>query len=227
MGVKLKKRVSFRVEKSGIQQPAPTVSGRLEQAKRWLEQPWVDDRGLGLQAIALVVDEAYKISEVLPESHRGEVAALCRKIDHDARALTDLCHTGQANSRRGIQLSRDVATNLNYLKDAIRKALVDRVVEDFVDVGTPLKHFVESVIKPPADEAARDQKFEEKARDIQTFSEKAVKTAKMVAVGTNTGNKKVAEALIAYSGQVRKIYLILPASANSLFALLTPNNEGQ
>ena len=26
-----------RVEKSGIQQPAPTVVGRLEQARRWLE----------------------------------------------------------------------------------------------------------------------------------------------------------------------------------------------
>ena len=28
-----------RVEKSGIQQPAPTVVGRLEQARRWPEQP--------------------------------------------------------------------------------------------------------------------------------------------------------------------------------------------
>ena len=30
-----------RVEKSGIQQPAPTVMGRLEQARRWLEQPGI------------------------------------------------------------------------------------------------------------------------------------------------------------------------------------------
>jgi vinculin len=50
-----------RVEKSGIQQPAPTVSGRLEQARRWLEQPGADDRDLGRQAIHLVVDEGYKV----------------------------------------------------------------------------------------------------------------------------------------------------------------------
>ncbi len=50
-----------RVEKSGIQQPAPTVAGRLEQARRWLEQPGVDDRGLGRQAIQLVVEEGYKV----------------------------------------------------------------------------------------------------------------------------------------------------------------------
>ena len=44
-----------------IQQPSPTVAGRLEQARRWLEQPAVDDRGLGRQAIFLVVDEGYKV----------------------------------------------------------------------------------------------------------------------------------------------------------------------
>ena len=33
-----------RLEKSGIAQPAPTIAGRLEQARRWLEQPGVDDR---------------------------------------------------------------------------------------------------------------------------------------------------------------------------------------
>ena len=51
-----------RVEKSGIQQPAPTVVGRLEQARRWLEQPGADDRDLGRQAIHLVVDEGHKVS---------------------------------------------------------------------------------------------------------------------------------------------------------------------
>ena len=51
-----------RVEKSGIQQPAPTVHGRLEQARRWLEQPGADDRDLGRQAVHLVVNEGHKVS---------------------------------------------------------------------------------------------------------------------------------------------------------------------
>ena len=55
-----------RVEKSGIQQPAPTVTGRLEQARRWLEQPGADDRDLGRQAINLVVEDGNKIASVLP-----------------------------------------------------------------------------------------------------------------------------------------------------------------
>jgi len=41
--------IDCRLEKSGIQQPAHTVLGRLEQARRWLEQPALEDRGVGQQ----------------------------------------------------------------------------------------------------------------------------------------------------------------------------------
>ena len=45
--------------------------------------------------------------------------------------------------------------------------------------------------------------FEEKSDNLSNFSDRIVRTAKMVAVGTGTGNKKVAEALLATAGQVR------------------------
>ena len=191
-----------RVEKSGIQQPAPTVSGRLEQARRWLEQPGVNDRGLGQQSIALVVEEGYKIAEVLPGANRDEVFALCKSIENDARELTHLCLNDQGDGPRATALARKVAGNLNRLKDVIRAALVDRVVVDFMDAGTPLKQFTECVVAPHRDEAARDDLFEAKAANLTAYSERAGQTAKMVAVGTNSVNKKVAEALLAYSSQV-------------------------
>lgn len=55
-------RAVQNVDKSGIQQPAHTVAGRLEQARRWLDNPERDDRGLGQRAIALIVDEGKKVS---------------------------------------------------------------------------------------------------------------------------------------------------------------------
>ena len=54
-------RAVNNVERSGIQQPAHTVAGRLEQAQRWLNNPSVDDKGLGQQAIALIVEEGKKV----------------------------------------------------------------------------------------------------------------------------------------------------------------------
>ncbi len=54
-----------RLDKAGIAQPAHTVAGRLDQARRWLEKPTVDDRGLGRQAVALVIKEGKKVRRKL------------------------------------------------------------------------------------------------------------------------------------------------------------------
>ena len=53
----------------------------------------------------------------------------------------------------------------------------------------------------------QDRKFKEKASKLSLFSDACARTAKMVAVGADTGNKKVAEALLASSGQVPNIQL--------------------
>jgi hypothetical protein len=58
------------------------------------------------------------------------------------------------------------------------------------------------VVQPPPAGHDRDRIFEEKSENLSLFSDKTVRTAKMVAVGTSTGNKKIAEALLATSGQV-------------------------
>lgn len=34
-------------ERSGIRRPAPTVDGKVEQARTWLANPGMDDKGLG------------------------------------------------------------------------------------------------------------------------------------------------------------------------------------
>ena len=34
-------------ERSGIRKPAPTVEGKVEQARQWLANPAIDDKGLG------------------------------------------------------------------------------------------------------------------------------------------------------------------------------------
>lgn len=49
------------MERSGVQQPAHTVAGRLEQAQRWLNNPSLDDKGLGQQAIGLIVEEGKRV----------------------------------------------------------------------------------------------------------------------------------------------------------------------
>lgn len=55
-------------------------------------------------------------------------------------------------------------------------------MEDFIDIVTPLRLFTEAVLAPEGS-PNRYQNFEDKAANLQHFSNRAVKTARMVAAG--------------------------------------------
>ncbi|KAK4035676.1 vinculin [Daphnia magna] len=191
-------------EKYGIQQPAHTVAGRLEQARRWLANPSVDDRGLGQQAIALIVEEGRKVAQGLQGEQRAEILALCNQVDSLSRQLGDLCRSGQGNSPQAQAVAKLLSQKLDELKDKIQGALVDRVVEDFIDITTPLKQFTDAVLAPEGTQN-REENFKDKAGALKGFSARAAQTARMVAAGGSNGNKKLSEALNTSAGQVESL----------------------
>merc|ERR1719422_1608923 len=190
-----------RLEKSGIQQPAPTVSGRLEQARRWLEQPGLDDRGVGPQALGLILEEAKKVAEGLPAGLRNEILGLCSRVEGEQARLLEAVRRGEADNPQAVALARSLTNNIGAAADCIQGALVDRVVEDFIDIATPLKQFTDCVLSP-GDPATREQVFDSKSAALVNFSNRVVSTARLVATGNTSGNKKLAEALLAAAGQV-------------------------
>ena len=69
-----------------------------------------------------------------------------------------------------------------------------------------MKQFTDVVSQPTPQSQQealdQDRKFKEKASKLSAFSDACARTSKMVAVGADTGNKKVAEALLSSAGQV-------------------------
>lgn len=100
---------------------------------------------------------------------------------------------------------RALSQKLHELKNCIQSAVVNRVVEDFIDVVTPLKQFTEAVMAPEGT-PHREQNFAEKALNLEQFSNRAAKTARMVAAGGSGGNKKLTEALLNSANQVIESY---------------------
>ncbi|XP_012260269.1 vinculin isoform X10 [Athalia rosae] len=192
------------VDKSGIAQTAHTVAGRLEQANKWLLNPQNDDKGLGQRAIALIVHEGKQVAEGLPGIHKAEILNLCDEVDNLSRQLGDLCACGQGNTPRAQETARQLSQKLYELKNRIQQAVVSRVVEDFIDISTPLKQFTDAVLSPEGT-PGREQNFNDKAHALQNFSNRAAKTARMVAAGGSSGNKKLAEALAVSASQVESL----------------------
>ncbi|CAH0548928.1 unnamed protein product [Brassicogethes aeneus] len=192
------------VDKAGLQQTAHTVQGRLEQARKWLSNPGQDDKGLGQRAISAIVAEGRRVADGLPGVQKAEILQLCDEVDALKRQLADLCAQGKGNTPEAHEIARKLSQKLHELKEKINQAVVNRVVEDFIDIVTPLKQFTEAVLAPEGT-PNRDQNFSDKAKNLQHFSDRAVKTARMVAAGGSGGNKKLAEALQSASHQVESL----------------------
>lgn len=194
-----------RLEKSGIQQPAHTVLGRLEQARRWLEYPQLDDRGVGQQAVDLILDEAKRVGDGLAPPSRSKIQALSNSIQLDLGKLQDASRRGEAGSPMGGNLARNINHNMGELVDCLQGALVNRVVQDFLDISTPLKQFVDSVLTPAEHPTDRETQLAEKSGKLINFSDSLVTTSKLVATGNTTGNKKLSETIQAAASQIESL----------------------
>lgn len=133
------------IERSGIQQLAHTLGGRLEQAQHWLANPNMDDKGLGQQAIQQIVEESRRLAEGSPPQQKSEIQILCNEIEGHSRQLVDLSRRGLGSSPQAVEIARKISGKLYQLKTKIQRALVNRVVEDFIDITSPLKQFTDAV----------------------------------------------------------------------------------
>ena len=177
------------------------VQGRLEQACRWLQNPSIDDKGLGQRAIALIIDEGHKVAEGCPGHQKVEILNLCDEVEQLSDQFSKLCAQGMGNTPHAQEIARKLNAKLHELKQNIQNALVNRVVEDFMDVSTPLKQFTDAV-NVPEGTPGRDQNFQQKSNNLQAFSDRASKTSRMVAAGGSGGNKKIAEVLLGSAAQI-------------------------
>ena len=96
------------------------------------------------------------MAEGLPASLRGEILGLCSRVEGEQARLLEAVRRGEADSPQAVALARSLTNNIGAVADCIQGALVDRVVEDFIDIATPLKQFTDCVLSP-GDPATREQ----------------------------------------------------------------------
>ncbi|XP_061178095.1 vinculin-like isoform X3 [Saccostrea echinata] len=209
-------------ERSGIRRPAPTVDGKVEQARTWLANPGMDDKGLGEQATRLVVSEGRKIANSCTEPQRTELLRLCDETEILTNQLADLIRNGQGNSPQARAIANHLSEKLFQLKGKIKEALINQVAEDFIDISTPLKHLSEASIVPLGT-PGRDQNFAEKSRNFEGHANKLADTAKMVATAGGCRNKKTVEEIFKTSAQVDDLTPQLTTAAKIVFQ--DPTNQ--
>ncbi|XP_045539587.1 vinculin [Papilio machaon] len=185
-------------------QGGKTIQSRLESAHKWLLQPAADalTRAEGQRAIASVVAQGHRIAEGLQGREKAEVLQLCGDVQRLSDKLADLCASGLGDSQEARAITRELSDKLHELKRGMERAVVNRVVEDFIDVAAPLRHFADAV-NAPEGSPGREANFLERASALQAFSARAAAAAGVVAAAAH--DKRLADQLIHNKREVEKL----------------------
>ncbi|KAI5639042.1 vinculin family domain-containing protein [Phthorimaea operculella] len=186
-------------------QGGKTMQARLETAHKWLLHPAADPhtRIEGQKAINSIVSQGQRIADGLQGREKAEILQLCSDVQRLSDKLADLCMSGKGDSEEARAVTRELTDKLHELKRAMERAVVNRVVEDFIDVAAPLRHFTEAV-NTPEGVPGREQNFHDKAAALAAFSARAANAAHMVACGAGH-NKRLADQLLHNKQQVEKL----------------------
>ncbi|XP_061724423.1 vinculin isoform X4 [Cydia pomonella] len=182
-----------------------TMRARMETAHKWLLHPNADPhtRVEGQKAINSIVSQGQRIADGLQGREKAEILQLCSDVQRLSDKLADLCASGRGDSEEARAITRELTEKLHALQRGMDRACVNRVVEDFIDVAAPLRHFTEAV-NAPEGTPGREANFHDKAGALQAFSQRAAATAHMVAANSHH-NKRLADQLTHHAREVEKL----------------------
>lgn len=153
-----------------------------------------------------MLEEARRLADQLSPADNTRLRGLCADIDRLANQLADLEKRGLGNTSDAQAIRLQLRGKLHELVDFMKKVLTDKVVEDFSDITTPLKQFVEAVYAASG-QPGRDHNFDDKATNLNEHSSQCANTGLLVARCGPCKNKKTIEGLIDAANKVLKCHL--------------------
>lgn len=179
-------------ERDGNKQIAHSIQGRLGQIFDILDANGgdgpINPTKLNMMddAIGLILKDALDLAQSLPDPRRSEIQNLCSEI----RGLMGDLRRNPADKA----LKNKIKDKLLELQRLINDGVLEGAIDDFLDIQTPLKQFMDAV-HLPREVPNRNVIFQDKAGNLKNFSDKVSRTCRNVASnGSSKGfNKKMFE----------------------------------
>uniref|UniRef100_G3UM65 Vinculin n=1 Tax=Loxodonta africana TaxID=9785 RepID=G3UM65_LOXAF len=217
----LQTKTSRAVANSRPTKAAVHLEGKIEQAQRWIDNPTVDDRGVGQAAIRGLVAEGHRLANVMMGPYRQDLLAKCDRVDQLTAQLADLAARGEGESPQARTLASQLQDSLKDLKAQMQEAMTQEVSDVFSDTTTPIKLLAVAATAPP-DAPNREEVFDERAANFENHSGRLGATAeKAAAVGT--ANKSTVEGIQASVKTARELTPQVVSAARIL--LRNPGNQ--
>ncbi|XP_026164659.1 vinculin-like isoform X1 [Mastacembelus armatus] len=201
--------------------PAVTLEGKLEQALRWVNNPGVDDRGVGQAAIRGMVGEGRRLAGGMLGPYRQDMIGRCDRTEALMTSLADMAGRGEAEAPHARAIAAQLQDSLKDLRQHMQEVMTQEVSDVFSDTTTPIKLLAVAATAPP-DAPNREEVFEERAGNFETHAGRLGATAeKAAAVGT--ANKTTVEGIHAAVKHARELTPQVTSAARIL--LKNPGNK--
>ncbi|XP_060895639.1 vinculin-like isoform X4 [Labrus mixtus] len=201
--------------------PAITLEGKMEQALRWVNNPGVDDRGVGQAAIRGMVGEGRRLAGGLLGPYRQDMIGRCDRTEGLMNSLADMAGRGEAEAPHARATAAQLQESLKDLRKHMQEVMTQEVSDVFSDTTTPVKLLAVAATAPP-DAPNRAEVFEERAGNFEAHAGRLGATAeKAAAVGT--ANKSTVEGIHAAVKHARDLTPQVTSAARIL--LKNPGNK--
>ncbi|XP_042358260.1 vinculin-like isoform X7 [Plectropomus leopardus] len=201
--------------------PAVTLEGKMEQALRWVNNPGVDDRGVGQAAIRGMVGEGKRLAGGLLGPYRQDMIGRCDRTEALMNSLADMAGRGEAEAPHARATAAQLQDSLKDLRQHMQEVMTQEVSDVFSDTTTPIKLLAVAATAPP-DAPNREEVFEERAGNFEAHAGRLGATAeKAAAVGT--ANKSTVEGIHAAVKHARELTPQVTCAARIL--LKNPGNK--
>ncbi|XP_050981469.1 vinculin a isoform X4 [Labeo rohita] len=200
---------------------AVTLEGKMEQALHWINNPGVDDHGVGQAAIRGLIAEGRRLANSLPGPYRQDLLAKCERVEQLMMQLADLAARGEAESPQARAVAAHLLEAIKDLKAKMQEAMTQEVSDVFSDTTTPIK-LLAVAATAPLEAPNREEVFEERASNFENHAGRLGATAeKAAAVGT--ANKSTVEGIQAAVKSARDLTPQVTSAARIL--LKNPGNQ--
>ncbi|XP_062330092.1 vinculin b isoform X1 [Osmerus eperlanus] len=217
----LQSKTSKAVANSRPAKAAVHLEGKIEQAQRWIDNPTIDDSGVGQAAIRGLVAEGRRLANALPGPYRQEMLGRCELVEQLMAQLADLAARGEGDSPQARAVAQQLQEALKDLKGKMQEAMTQEVSDIFSDTTTPIK-LLAVAATAPHDAPNRDEVFDERAANFENHANKLGATAeKAAAVGT--ANRSTVEGIQAAVKSTRDLTPQVVSAARIL--LRNPGNQ--
>ncbi|XP_043958205.1 vinculin isoform X2 [Gambusia affinis] len=217
----LQSKTNKAVANSRPAKAAVHLEGKTEQAQRWIDNPTVDDSGVGQAAIRGLVAEGRRLANALQGPYRQELMGKCEQVEQLMAQLADLAARGEGDSPQARAVAQQLQEALKDLKGKMQEAMTQEVSDIFSDTTTPIKLLAVAATSP-LDAPNRDEVFEDRAANFENHANRLGATAeKAAAVGT--ANKSTVEGIQASVKSTRDLTPQVVSAARIL--LRNPGNQ--